>query len=111
MSDLGLPFQGPIPIAEDNSATRIIAHSGKVTRNVRHVAIKTLSLQGLVRNRIAIFNVIGTINNRADHFTKPLPLAAFRAHITQMMGIRFLTLAHAALIKERNQEELDETKT
>jgi hypothetical protein len=45
MSDLGLPFQGPIPIAEDNAATRIIAHSGKIMRNVRHVAIKTLALQ------------------------------------------------------------------
>ena len=60
MSDLGLPFQGPIPIAEDNAATRIIAHSGKITRNVKHVAIKTLALQGLVRNEIAIFNSIGT---------------------------------------------------
>jgi hypothetical protein len=34
MSDLGLPFQGPIPIAEDNAATHIIAHSEKITRNV-----------------------------------------------------------------------------
>jgi hypothetical protein len=33
MSDLGLPFQGPIPIAEDNAATRIIAHSGKTYHN------------------------------------------------------------------------------
>ena len=48
--------QGPIPIAEDNAATLIIAHSGKITRNVRHVAIKTLALQGLVRTKIAIFN-------------------------------------------------------
>jgi hypothetical protein len=55
MSDLGLPFQGPIPIAEDNAATRIIAHAGKITRNVRHVAIKALGLQGLVRNGIAVF--------------------------------------------------------
>jgi hypothetical protein len=49
MSDLGLPFQGPIPIAEDIAATRIIAHSGKVTRNIRHVAIQTLALQSLVQ--------------------------------------------------------------
>jgi hypothetical protein len=34
MSDLGLPFQGPIPIAEDNAAKRIITHAGKITRNV-----------------------------------------------------------------------------
>jgi hypothetical protein len=65
------------PIAEDNAATRIIAHSGKITRNVWHVAIKTLALQALVRNKTAVFNAIGTANNRADHFTKPLPLPAF----------------------------------
>jgi hypothetical protein len=33
-SDLGLPFQGPIPIAEDKAATRTIAHSSKITRKV-----------------------------------------------------------------------------
>jgi hypothetical protein len=31
MSDLGLPFPGPMPIAEDNAATRIIAHLGKIS--------------------------------------------------------------------------------
>ena len=105
MSDLGLPFQGPIPIAEDNAATRIIAHSGKITRNVRHVAIKTLALQGLVRNKIAVFNSIRTANNWSDHFTKPLPFPAFCAHIIFMMGIRFLTHLHALLTTERNREE------
>ena len=44
MEDIGLPFDGPVPVAEDNSATRIIAHSGKITRNVRHIARKTISL-------------------------------------------------------------------
>ena len=105
MTDLGLPFQGPIPIAEDNAATRIIAHSGKITRNVRHVAIKTLALQGLVRNKIAIFNAIGTANNRSDHFTKPLPYPTFRDHIIFMMGVRFLTKLHALLTEQRNRED------
>jgi hypothetical protein len=48
MDALGLPFEAPIPAVEDNSATRIIAHTGKVTRNTRHIALKTLSLQALV---------------------------------------------------------------
>jgi hypothetical protein len=106
MSDLGLPFQGPIPIAEDNAATCIIAHSGKVTRNVRHVATQTLTLQSLVPSEVAVFNSIGTDNNCADHFTKPLPYPAFRNHIVAMMGIRFLTQAHAILTAKRNAEEL-----
>jgi hypothetical protein len=48
MDDLGLAFDGPIPVAEDNAATRIIAHTGKLTRNVRHIALKTILLQTLV---------------------------------------------------------------
>jgi hypothetical protein len=105
MGDLGLPFQGPIPIAEDNAATRPIAHAGKITRNVRHVAIKTLGLQGLVRNGIAVFNSIGTAHNRSDHFTKPLPFPAFREHITKMMGLRFFTQEHGLYTARRNRED------
>jgi hypothetical protein len=48
MDDLGLPFEAPIPAAEDNAATKIIAHTGKVTRNTHHIALRTLSLQALV---------------------------------------------------------------
>jgi hypothetical protein len=84
---------------------RILAHSGKITQNVQHIAIKTLALQGLVRNEIAVFNVIGTDNSRLDHFTKPLPYPAFQNHILAMMGMQFLTQAHAILMLQRNQEE------
>jgi hypothetical protein len=55
VDDLGLAFDGPVPVAEDNVATRIIAHTGKLTRNVRHIALKTISLQTLVRERITLF--------------------------------------------------------
>jgi hypothetical protein len=78
MDNLGLAFDGPIPVAEDNAATRIIARTGKLTRNVRHIALKTISLQTLVRERIAMFRAVGSANNQADHFTKALPLPAHR---------------------------------
>jgi hypothetical protein len=80
MDDLGLAFNGPIPVAEDNAATRITAHTAKLTRNVRHIALKTISLQALVRERITMFCAIGSTNNCADHFTKALPLPAHREH-------------------------------
>jgi hypothetical protein len=74
---------------------------------VCHVAIKTLALQGLVRNKIAVFNAIGTENNQSDHFTKPLPYLVFCNHVLAMMGMRFLTQAHAILTLKRNQEEIE----
>jgi hypothetical protein len=93
--DMGIPFKAPIPIAEDNAATRIIAHTGKITRNTRHIALRTLSLQALVRERIAMFRAVGSANNRSDHFTKALPFPAFSVHCAKMMGLRFLTQEHA----------------
>jgi hypothetical protein len=98
MDDLGLAFDGPIPVAEDNAATRIIAHTGKLTRNVRHIALKTISIQTLVRERIAMFRAIGSANNRADHFTKALPLHPLREHCSDLMGLRFITALHAAAV-------------
>jgi hypothetical protein len=95
MDDLGLAFNGPIAVAEDNAATRIIAHTGKLTRNVCHIALKMISLQTLVHERIAMFRAIGSASNRADHFTKALPLPAHREHCCELMGLRFLTGHHA----------------
>jgi hypothetical protein len=95
MDDLGLAFDGPIPVAEDNAATRIIAHTGKLTRNVCHIALKSISLQTLVQERIVMFRAIGSANNRADHFTKALPLPAHCEHCCELMGLHFITSCHA----------------
>jgi hypothetical protein len=46
MSDLGLPFQGPIPIGEDNAATRIIAHSGKDNKKCPTCSHKNIGVTG-----------------------------------------------------------------
>jgi hypothetical protein len=91
MQGLGIPFDGPIPVAEDNAATPIIAHTKKLTRNICHIALKTLSLQALIRERLALFRTAGSAQNKTDHFTKCLALLAFRAHGSYLMGLRFVT--------------------
>jgi hypothetical protein len=112
MQNIGLPFDGPIPVAEDNAATRIIAHAGKTTKNVRHVSIQTLNLQHSVRNLIVSFRQVKTAKNRSDHFTKALPLAALSEHCSTMMGLRFITKQHADLVtKRKSQEEKCELDT
>jgi hypothetical protein len=45
-----------------------------------------------------MFRAIGSVNNRADHFTKALPLPALRDHCCDLMGLRFLTALHAAAV-------------
>jgi hypothetical protein len=97
MEDLGIPFKTPIPAAEDNATTRIIAHTGKISCNTRHIALKTLSLvQALVRECISMFRAVGSANNRSDHFTKALPFPAFSEHCSKMLGLRFLNSQHTA---------------
>jgi hypothetical protein len=98
MDNLGLAFDGPIPVAEDNAATRIIAHTGKLTCNVRHIALKMISLQTLVRERIAMFAPSVLPTTGGDHFTKALPQPAHRDHCCDLMGLRFLTARHAVAV-------------
>jgi hypothetical protein len=61
MQDLGVPFDaGPIPVAENNAATHIMAYTGKGTRNIGHIDFKTLSLQALVCECLALLCTIGS---------------------------------------------------
>jgi hypothetical protein len=93
-----IDLHGHIPVAKDNAATRIIAHAGKTTKYVHHVAIQTLNLQHAVRNLIVYFCQVETAQNCSDHFTKALPLHAHRKLCLYRLGIRFITPEHAALV-------------
>jgi hypothetical protein len=102
MADMGIPFQDPIPMGEDNEATRIIGHAGKLTRNVRHIAIQTTELQSMIKLRLMALRRFGSANNKADHCTKLLAAAAFLLHTALLMGLRFITPHHAAVLARRN---------
>jgi hypothetical protein len=45
---------------------------------------------------------VGSAGNRSDHFTKLLPAGAFIPHTASLMGLRFITDHHAAVIARRN---------
>ncbi len=73
MDDLGFTYSDAIFVGEDNTAAKMIAHAGKLTRNVRHIATKTMALQEHVRHERVIFGFLVTSKlNCADHFTKAL---------------------------------------
>ena len=97
MEDMSLPYHTPIAIGEDNTAAQIIAHAGKLTRNVRHIATKTQALQEHVRHGRVSFHRVSSAHNYADHFTKALPFATLSAHCMTMMGYSFLDAGHRAL--------------
>jgi hypothetical protein len=62
------------------------------------------NLFSLVDLRVNSVPQVKTDDNRADHFTKALPLAAFRNHTDYMLGMRFITTQHAAAVARRNNE-------
>ena len=115
LEDLGMPLDRPVPVGEDNASLRTVAHSGKITRNVRHVALKTRFVQNLVRFLCLRLREIGSAKNRADHFTKTLPGPAFREHTQCLMGLRFITFKHIDAFvarkkaKEKHQQLTNES--
>ena len=100
MENMSLPYHTPVPIGEDNSAAQIIAHAGKLTHNVRHIATKTQALQEHVRHAcVLFFHPVSSAWNLADHLTKKaLPFATLRAHCMTMMGYAFIDHLHWALV-------------
>ena len=76
--DMGIPYNGPIPMAEDNSVMRSIADGGKVTKNVRHMTIQTLALQQLVEIGATSLCEVGSNANRANHFLLSLIICSFQ---------------------------------
>jgi hypothetical protein len=86
-------------------ATRIIGHAGKLTRNIRHITIQMMELQSMIKLHLMALRHVGSAVNKANHCTKLLAAAAaFLLHTALLMGIRFITAHHAAvLLAHRNQ--------
>ena len=95
---MSLLYHAPVPTGEDNSAAQIIAHAGKLTHNVRHIATKTQALKEHVRHAHVSFHRVSSACNLADHFTKALFFATLRAHCMTMMGYAFIDHLHWALV-------------
>jgi len=110
MLDIGLPYSGPIAVGEDNNACRLIAHGGKLTRNVRHIAIQTAALQQTIQEELIAMYGKPSQDNRADFFTKLLGAILFWEHSDHFMGVRFLTQKHREAIRQRNLQSSTTSK-
>lgn len=106
MEDLGIPYSGPTPIAEDNRATQLAANAGQISKRTRHIATQQAALQTFTATGYTSYYLVKGTNNKADHFTKFLSLPAVLQHCAHMMGLRFLTREHVEMTRKRNQQEL-----
>ena len=105
MEDLGIPYNGPIHIAEDNRATQLAANSGKISKRTRHIVTQQAALQTFTRSEQVYYYLVKGTENPSDHLTKLLALQGVLKHAGYLMSLRFLTPEHNELTKLRNQSK------
>ena len=80
MEDLGIPYDGPIAIAEDNRTTHIAANAGQISKRTRHIATQQAGLQSFTQDGHVKYYLIPGPDNKSDHLTKLLPLSGVLKH-------------------------------
>ena len=73
MEDMFISYHNTYPVGEDNSVAQIIAHAGKLTPNICHIATKKQALQEHVHHHQVSFHRVSPAHNKADNFIKALP--------------------------------------
>ena len=105
MEDLGISYDRPINIAEDNRATQLTVNSGKISKRTRHIATQQAALQTFTRTEQIYYYLKKGTENPVDHLTKLLALQGVIQHSRYLMGLIFLTREHNELTKKRDQSK------
>ena len=90
IGDLGVvpSIQDPIKIFCDNEGAVILAKEPRSHKRTRHILRKFHYVRKIVEDRDIIISRVGTDENLADPFTKPLSQTKHDSH-TRSIGIRF----------------------
>ena len=72
LSEIGLLRPSPTPVFEDNQAARDILSDILYQGRTKHLDVRLRSVRELARGRVLSLVAIGTRNQLADIFTKPL---------------------------------------
>ena len=98
LSELGFPQATPVPIHVDNKATVDGAHSEKVSKDSRFMAMRLAWLREMVRNNLIRVQHIEGDKNPSDVFTKIMP-APRHAHLRAiLMGTAIAAVALMASV-------------
>ena len=69
----------------DNSGAEALARERKVTHNSRHISRRYFKVREYQADGLLTVKHVNTSENPSDVLTKPLPPAAFRAHVSFLM--------------------------
>lgn len=90
---LGMPHDGPVLVMEDNSAAiSVMSASGTSTgSNSRHFLVKYFYTAELCEDGTLKLVKVGTLDQLADGFTKPLPADTHERHRHFLLGLHALS--------------------
>ena len=86
LTELGFKTNIPSTLHVDNKATVDGAHSEKLSKESRFMAMRLLWLREMVQNSLVRIRHVTTVDNHADIFTKLLPAAKHNAFRAVLMG-------------------------
>jgi hypothetical protein len=85
LTDIQVEYDEPIPIYCDNTSAINISKNPVMHSNTKHIPIKYHFLREHVAEKNIRFEYVGTKEQVADIFTKPLPHEAFE-YLFQTLG-------------------------
>ena len=86
LQDIYIPFEDPILILCDNTSAISISKNPVMHSKTKHIPIKYHFVREQVLGKIIKLDYIGTKDQVADIFTKPLPKEAFE-YLRQKLGV------------------------
>jgi hypothetical protein len=86
LTDIQVEYDEPIPIYCDNTSAISISKNMEMHSKTKHIRIKYHFLQDQVAEKNTRVEYVGTKEQVADIFTKPLPREAFE-YLHQRLGV------------------------
>ena len=86
LTDIQVEYDDPIPIYCDNTSATNISNNPVMHSKTKHISIKYHFLREQVTEKNIRVEYVGTKEQVADIFTKPLPWEAFE-YLLQRLGV------------------------
>ena len=87
LGELGLPQTDPVEMAMDNQAAIAISYNPELHSRTKHIDRRHFFVRECVENMQLRVPFVGTADNAADFFTKPLAAKAFYALRDRLMNV------------------------
>jgi len=85
LNELGVDMKLPTRMKGDNLAAIMLSRNPMFHKRTKHIIVKIAYMQEMVKESVTLWEHIGTNDNIADMFTKPLPRLKFLEMVKKLM--------------------------